>query len=183
MADACVIGVDLGGTKLLAGSVDAELRVHHRAYRLSRRDAVVETIVEAVQEAREAAQREIRAVGVGVPCLVVPGSGGAMACNPFPLVDVPLRDLLAERLGLPVVVENDATAALIAEWRYGAARGARNVVMLTIGTGVGGGEGGAGGAEGGGGEGGGGGGGPGRRRRRGGGRRARRRGRARAHRH
>jgi len=139
MADACVIGVDLGGTKLLAGSVDAELRVHHRAYRLSRRDAVVETIVEAVQEAREAAQREIRAVGVGVPCLVVPGSGVAMACNHFPLVDVPLRDLLAERLGLPVVVENDATAALIAEWRYGAARGARNVVMLTIGTGVGGG--------------------------------------------
>src|SRR3954453_15949883 len=139
MADACVIGVDLGGTKLLAGSVDAELRVHHRAYRLSRRDAVVETIVEAVQEAREAAQREIRAVGVGVPCLVVPGSGGAMACNPFPLVDVPLRDLLAERLGLPVVVENDATAALIAEWRYGAARGARNALILTIGAGVGGG--------------------------------------------
>src|SRR3954449_1019560 len=139
MAGACVIGVDLGGTKLLAGTVDADLRVHHRAYRLSRRDAVVETIVEAVQEAREAAQREIRAVGVGVPCLVVPGSGVAMACNHFRLVDVPLRDLLAERLGLPVVVENDATAALIAEWRYGAARGARNVVMLTIGTGVGGG--------------------------------------------
>jgi glucokinase len=139
MADACVIGVDLGGTKLLAGTVDAELRVHHRAYRLSRRDAVVETIVEAVEEAREAAHREVLAVGVGVPCLVAPGSGVAMACNHFPLVDVPLRDLLAERLGLPIVVDNDATAALVAEWRYGAARGARNVVMLTIGTGVGGG--------------------------------------------
>src|SRR4051812_32630100 len=145
MADACVIGVDLGGTKLLAGSVDAELRVHHRAYRLSRRDAVVETIVEAVQEAREAAQREIRAVGVGVPCLVVPGSGVAMACNHFPLVDVPLRDLLAERLGLPIVVDNDATAALVAEWRYGSPRGAGNVVMLPIRTRVGGGVGGGGG--------------------------------------
>jgi glucokinase len=139
MADACVIGVDLGGTKLLAGTVDAELRVHHRAYRLSRRDAVVDTIVEAVEEAREAAHAEVLAIGVGVPCLVAPGSGVAMACNHFPLVDVPLRDLLAERLGLPIVVDNDATAALIAEWRYGAARGARNVVMLTIGTGVGGG--------------------------------------------
>jgi glucokinase len=139
MADACVIGVDLGGTKLLAGTVDAELRVHHRAYRLSRRDAVVETIVEAVEEAREAAHREVLAVGVGVPCVVAPGSGVAMACNHFPLVDVPLRDLLAERLGLPIVVDNDATAALVAEWRYGAGRGARNVVMLTIGTGVGGG--------------------------------------------
>jgi glucokinase len=139
MADACVIGVDLGGTKLLAGTVDAELRVHHRAYRLSRPDAVVETIVEAVEEAREAARGEIRAVGVGVPCLIAPGSGVAMACNHFALVDVPLRDLLAERLGLPVVVDNDATAALVAEWRYGAARGARNVLILTIGTGVGGG--------------------------------------------
>src|SRR3954447_14370293 len=138
MAEACVIGVDLGGTKLLAGTVDAELRVHHRAYRLSRRDAVMETIVEAVEEAREAAHREVLAVGVGVPCLVAPGSGVAMACNHFPLVDVPLRDLLAERLGLPIVVDNDATAALVAEWRYGSARGASNVVMLTIGTGVGG---------------------------------------------
>jgi glucokinase len=139
MADACVIGVDLGGTKLLAGTVDAELRVHHRAYRLSRRDAVLETIVDAVEEAREAARGEVLAVGVGVPCVVAPGTGVAMACNHFPLVDVPLRDLLAERLGLPVVVDNDATAALVAEWRYGAARGARNALMLTVGTGVGGG--------------------------------------------
>jgi glucokinase len=139
MADACVIGVDLGGTKLLAGTVDAQLRVHHRAYRLSRPDAVVDTIVEAVEEARQATQAEVRAVGVGVPCLVEPVSGVAMACNHFALVDVPLRDLLAERLGLPVVVDNDATAALVAECRYGAARGARNVIVLTIGTGVGGG--------------------------------------------
>jgi glucokinase len=139
MADACVIGVDLGGTKLLAGTVDAQLRVHHRAYRLTRRDAVLETIVEAVVEAREATDREVLAVGVGVPCLVQPGSGVAMACNHLPLVDVPVRDLLAERLDLPVVVDNDATAALVAESRWGAARDARDVVMLTIGTGVGGG--------------------------------------------
>src|SRR3954449_12250608 len=139
MAGACVIGVDLGGTKLLAGTVDADLRVHHRAYRLARRDAVVETIVEAVAEARQATPREVRAVGVGVPCLIEPASGVAMACNHFALVDVPLRDILAERLGLPVVVDNDANAALVAEWRHGAARGARNVVLLTIGTGVGGG--------------------------------------------
>src|SRR3954465_7703615 len=139
MAGACVIGVDLGGTKLLAGTVDADLRVHHRAYRLARRDAVVETIVEAVGEARQATSREVRAVGVGVPCLIEPASGVAMACNHFALVDVPLRDILAERLGVPVVVDNDANAALVAEWRHGAARGARNVVLLTIGTGVGGG--------------------------------------------
>jgi glucokinase len=139
MADACVIGVDLGGTKLLAGTVDADLRVHHRAYRLARRDAVIDTIVEAVQEAREATTREIAAVGVGIPCLIEPVSGVAMACNHLPLVEVPVRDLLAERIGLPVVLDNDANAALMAECRFGAARGARHVVMLTIGTGIGGG--------------------------------------------
>ncbi|MEA2319953.1 MAG: glucokinase [Solirubrobacteraceae bacterium] len=139
MADACVIGVDLGGTKLLAGTVDADLRVHHRAYRLARRDAVIETIVEAVEEAREASTREIAAVGVGIPCLIEPGRGVAMACNHLPLVDVPVRALLAERLGLPVVLDNDANAALFAEARFGAARGASHVVMLTIGTGIGGG--------------------------------------------
>jgi glucokinase len=139
MADACVIGVDLGGTKLLAGTVDAELRVHHRAYRLARRDAVLETIVEAVEEAREATDREVLAVGVGMPCLVEPRSGAIMACNHLPLVDVPARDLLAERLDLPVVVDNDAVAALVGEARWGAARDRRHVVMLTIGTGVGGG--------------------------------------------
>jgi glucokinase len=139
MADACVIGVDLGGTKLLAGTVDAQLRVHHRAYRLSRPEAVVETIVEAVEEARQATRAEVRAVGVGVPCLIEPVSGTVMACNHFDLLDVPLRDLLAERIGLPVVVDNDANAALFAEWQFGAARGTRNVLILTIGTGVGGG--------------------------------------------
>jgi glucokinase len=139
MADACVIGVDLGGTKLLAGTVDAELRVHHRAYRLARRDAVLDTIVEAVEEAREATTHEIGAVGVGIPCLVEPLRGVAMACNHLALADVPVRDLLAERLGLPVVLDNDANAALVAECRFGAASGARHVVMLTIGTGIGGG--------------------------------------------
>jgi glucokinase len=139
MADACVIGVDLGGTKLLAGAVDAQLRVHHRAYRLARPSAALETIVAAVEEAREATTREVRAVGLGIPCLVEPATGVAMACNHLPLVDMPVRDLMAERLGLPVVVDNDANAALVAEWRFGAARGARHALMLTIGTGVGGG--------------------------------------------
>src|SRR3954464_10585102 len=103
MADACVIGVDLGGTKLLAGTVDAELRVHHRAYRLSRRDAALETIVETGEEAPEAARGEAPGVGVAVPWLVPPRAGVAMACNHFPLGDVPLRGLLAGRPGLPVV--------------------------------------------------------------------------------
>jgi glucokinase len=142
MAGVCVIGVDLGGTKLLAGAVDARLEVHHRAYRLARREdteAVIATIVAAVEEARETVDGEVLGVGVGIPCLVDPETGGAQRCNHLPLVDVAVRDVLAERVGLPVVVENDANAAMLAEWRFGAARGASNAILLTIGTGIGGG--------------------------------------------
>jgi len=142
MAAGCVIGVDLGGTKLLAGTVDRDLRVHHRAYRLARTGdamAVFDTIIEAVQEAREASDEEVGAVGLGIPCLVDVARGVAMTCNHLPLDDAPVADLISERLGLPVVVDNDATAALVAETRHGAAAGAANVVMLTIGTGIGGG--------------------------------------------
>ena len=57
----------------------------------------------------------------------------------LPITDVPIRDLMHERLGLPVFIDNDANVAAIAEHRFGAARGATNVVMLTIGTGIGGG--------------------------------------------
>ena len=55
------------------------------------------------------------------------------------IADVPIRDLMTERLGLPVLIDNDANVAILAEHRFGAARGARNAVMLTIGTGIGGG--------------------------------------------
>jgi glucokinase len=57
----------------------------------------------------------------------------------LPIVDLPFRDLMAERLGLPVFVDNDSNAAMLAEWRFGAAAGARDAALLTIGTGIGGG--------------------------------------------
>ncbi|HXR30538.1 MAG TPA: ROK family protein, partial [Solirubrobacterales bacterium] len=65
--------------------------------------------------------------------------GVAVSAVNLPLEDVPIRDLVAERTGLPVFVDNDATVAALAEHLYGAARGAENAVMLTIGTGIGGG--------------------------------------------
>jgi glucokinase len=141
MAAGCVIGVDLGGTKLLAGTVDSRLDVHHRAYRLHRPDdaaAVIDQLVEAVQEAIEAATEEVLAVGVGVPALVDPETGVALDSNHLPLRGVSVRDLLAERLGLPVVVDNDGNVALLAEHRAGAAKGASHAAMLTLGTGIGG---------------------------------------------
>jgi glucokinase len=142
MAAGCVIGVDLGGTKLLAGTVDSRLEVHHRAYRLARPDSaagVIDQLVETIEEAREATVDEVLAVGVGVPCLVDPATGTALDSNHLPLHGVPVRDLLAERLALPVVVDNDANAAMLVEWRRGAALGCSDAAMLTLGTGIGGG--------------------------------------------
>src|SRR6266540_2284613 len=142
MTAGCVIGVDLGGTKLLAGTVDSRLQVHHRTYRLARPEAasaVVDQLVEAVQEAIDASRSEVLAVGVGVPALVEPATGVALDSNHLPLHGVSVRDLLAERLGLPVVVDNDANAAMLAEWRCGEAQGTNDAIMLTLGTGIGGG--------------------------------------------
>lgn len=79
------------------------------------------------------------AIGLGVPCTIDREHGVCVSAANLPLRDVPIRELIAERIGLPVFVDNDANAAVIAEHRRGAARGARNVVMLTIGTGIGGG--------------------------------------------
>jgi glucokinase len=142
MSPDCVIGVDLGGTKLLAGVVDADLNVHHRVHRsvhgLAQRE-LLDMAVEAVEEARAASAGEVAAVGFGIPCLIDQRRGMATMAVNLPLRDVPFRDLMAERLGLPVEVDNDANVAAIAEWRAGAAQGATDAVVLTIGTGIGGG--------------------------------------------
>jgi len=141
----CVIGVDLGGTKLLAGAVDRELNVHHRAMRTARaadHHAVIQTVVSAVGEVRDAiegASGSVQAVGIGIPCLIDERRGIAVMSTHLPLAGVPFRDLVAERIGLPLFVDNDANAAMLAEWRFGAARGARDAALLTIGTGIGGG--------------------------------------------
>ena len=137
-----VIGVDVGGTKLLAGVVDAGFGVHHRAQRSVvglDQSALLDTAVDAVHEARDAAGAEVAAVGFGIPCLIDQRTGTAVMAVNLPMVDVPFRDVMTERLGLPVFVDNDANVAALAEHRAGAARGTREAVVLTIGTGIGGG--------------------------------------------
>ncbi len=136
------IGVDMGGTKLLAGAVDAGLGVHHRAQRrLTGLDqsALLDTAVDAVHEARESAGADVAAVGFGIPCTFDDRTGIARSSVHLELHDIAFADVMTERLGLPVFVDNDANAAVLAEHRAGAARGAREAVMLTLGTGIGGG--------------------------------------------
>ncbi len=136
-----VIGIDAGGTKLLGGVVDEQLVVHHRVHRTWRGDDRTETLaifVEAVEEVRVAAP-DVEAVGFGIPSLVDLQDGISVWSNHLPIDAVPFRDLMSERLGLPVFVDNDTNAAILAEHRHGAARGAEHAVMLALGTGIGGG--------------------------------------------
>jgi glucokinase len=135
----CVIGVDLGGTKAIAGAVDESLAVHYRARRevpTSDLTSLLETLTELVDEVREAAPGEIDGVGFGIPCLIDQDRGVAASSVHLPIRGLAFADVMAERLGLPVFVDNDGNLALLAEHRAGAARGERNAVMLTLGTGI-----------------------------------------------
>jgi glucokinase len=134
-----VIGIDAGGTKLLGGVVDEALVVHHRVHRSwggADRQKTLDTFVDAVEEVRAAAP-DARAVGFGIPALVEWETGVSRWSNHLPLDEVPFRDLMSERLGLPVVVDNDGNASMLAEARAGAARSARHAVMVALGTGIG----------------------------------------------
>ncbi|HYB29743.1 MAG TPA: ROK family protein [Solirubrobacteraceae bacterium] len=136
------IGVDMGGTKLLAGAVDSGLSVHHRVQRsMNRLDQsyLLDVVVEAVEETRDGAGGEIDAVGFGIPSLIDQRTGNAVLAVNLPLKDVQFADVMAERLDLPVFVDNDANLAALAEHRAGAARGCNEAVVMTIGTGIGGG--------------------------------------------
>jgi glucokinase len=134
-----VIGIDAGGTKLLGGVVDEGLVVHHRVHRTWRgadRSETLDIIFDAVEEVRAAAP-DVAAVGFGIPALVESDTGVARWSTHLPLAGVRFRDVMSERVGLPVIVDNDANAALVAESRFGAARDVRHAVLVALGTGIG----------------------------------------------
>jgi glucokinase len=135
------LGADLGGTKMAVGVVDANQQVLHRSTGNTFGRGLDELLANLEEELREgvSACPQVEAIGVGVPCTIDRERGLAISSVNLPLIDVPLRDLVSERLGLPAFVDNDANCAALAEHRFGAARGARNAVVLTIGTGIGGG--------------------------------------------
>jgi glucokinase len=133
------IGVDLGGTKILAGGLARDARIerrHERATPHESQDSVVRELEAAVSELMS---DEIAAIGCGAPSPIDQRRGVVVECVNLPLEDFALRDAMAGRFGLPTGLDNDANAAAIGEWRAGAGRGVENLVMLTIGTGLGGG--------------------------------------------
>jgi glucokinase len=140
-----VIGVDLGGTQLRAVLIDREGRIyrHERTDTAARSGPVavigqIEQLIERLTHDLDRA--EIIGVGVGTPGPLDPADGIVRkAPNLAGWIEVPLKDELIARTGLPVIVGNDANAAALGEWRFGVGVGTRNFVYVTISTGIGGG--------------------------------------------
>ncbi len=139
MAGRRVIGVDLGGTKILAAVIDLSGRIEYQIERptpVDSQEEMIDALVDAVLELRAA---DTDAVGFGVPARIDSRTGVALGAVNTPLGDIVLEDVLSSRIGLPVGVINDGSAAALAEFLHGAGRGTRDLVLLTLGTGVGGG--------------------------------------------
>jgi glucokinase len=139
VAERYVIGVDIGGTKLLAGAFDADLQVSHRTNRpvlgLDQLE-LLEMIADAVMHIR-ATVGHVDAVGFGLPCTFDRRSGVAVQAVHLPLRDLPFAAVMQERLGLRVFADNDGNCSALCEVRAGAAKGAADAVMITLGTGIG----------------------------------------------
>src|ERR671929_510388 len=134
-----VIGVDLGGTKILAGVVDRDGTVESRRELPTPLDSQEELLRGLAEAVDDVLSDDVAAIGLGIPSTIDQRSGRAVTSVNVPLVDLDLRAWMRERFGLPVGIDNDANAATLAEWAHGAGRGTRYMVMLTLGTGVGGG--------------------------------------------
>ena len=137
--DPLTVGIDIGGTKVLAGVVDAAGRVLARDRRStpgSSVQAVEDAIVDVVTSfARE---HEIAAVGIGAAGFVDASRSTVLFSPHLAWRNEPLRDAIVARLRLPVVVDNDANAAALAESKFGAGIGHRFLLCVTMGTGIGG---------------------------------------------
>ncbi len=135
-----MIGIDLGGTDIKAGLVDAQLNITAQVTLPTQAatgpDGVVERIVAIIEELRGLPQATAAAVGIGTPGPLSPTRGIVYRSANLPgWRDVPLRDNVARRVGMPVTIDNDANVAAYGEYR--ADPEIRNLVLLTLGTGVG----------------------------------------------
>lgn len=139
MSAPLVIGLDVGGTKISSGLLDRDGNVVRRSELVSPGSSE-EDVLAALDGAVEALLGdEIQAIGFGIPSNLERGTSRILRATNLPFDDFDLVGHASVRFGLPVGVENDANAAALGEWRLGAGRGTTTLVMLTLGTGVGGG--------------------------------------------
>jgi glucokinase len=139
VAEVRTIGVDVGGTKIAAGVVDREGRIGPRLERPTPTESQGDLLTALDEMVEELLGDEVAALGFGLPSTIDQRSGRAISSVHIPLADLDFRGRMSERFSLPVAIDNDANAATLAEWQIGAGRGTRYMVMLTLGTGVGGG--------------------------------------------
>jgi glucokinase len=132
------IGIDVGGTKIACATLQAgELSESHLQHTdLGSGEKLVDQLIAAVEHARTP---DTRSVAIGMPSLIEFATGRIRSSVNIPLTDVPLRELMTERVGVPVYVENDASCAALAEAFRDGRMAVPHLVMFTIGTGVGGG--------------------------------------------
>src|ERR1035437_9211673 len=146
-----IVGVDLGGTNIVAGAMTAA-GSRHLAMRsiptnafagdegvAERIVALVEGVILDSMEQTDCARRDFIGIGVGAPGPLDRERGLVLVAPNLGWKDFPLAQRIQSRLSLPTTLDNDANCATFGEWWQGAARGRRNVVGLTIGTGIGGG--------------------------------------------
>ncbi len=136
------LGIDLGGTTCTFGLVDENGAVSHQLTIESRQfdgpDRMLPRLAEAAKSVSEAAGVPVKAVGIGVPGPVKHREGICVyAPNLTGWTDLPVAPILSEKIGLPVFLLNDANAAALGEARFGAGKGADDVLVLTLGTGIG----------------------------------------------
>jgi glucokinase len=144
-----VLGIDIGGTNLVVGSVAEDgsallaLGTEPTGAEAGERDVLDRLIALAqrtiAQTRREVPDAEIIGVGVGAPGPLDTKSGMVLLTPNLGWVNLPLRAIIHDRLKLPASLDNDANCAVLGEWWMGAARGSRNAIGITIGTGIGGG--------------------------------------------
>jgi len=136
------LGVDLGGTKVETALVDTEGRIisshRHPTHPKKGAENIVEDIAICAEQCLNKGKGEAQALGIGIAAQV--DQAGLVRSSPnLGWSDFPLREKLEKRLKLPVVVTNDVRAAAMGEWRFGAGKGVDDLVVVFVGTGIGGG--------------------------------------------
>ena len=144
--DTHVIGVDMGGTKILSAVVNAEGNILATAkvptQAKDETSIVIDRIADSIKEAfqkSDVAADTIRAIGIGAPGPLDPETGVVIFAPNLGWKDVPLKTELEERIGIPTFVDNDVNVGTLGEHTYGAGRGVQNLVGIFVGTGIGGG--------------------------------------------
>ena len=142
MAEKLAIGIDLGGTQVRAALIEGATLLARAAEPTDAAggpEAVLRQMQRLIAQVAPAG-RDVQGIGVCSPGPLDSETGTILNIPTLPGWDgLPLRDILAERTGLPVVLENDGIAAASGEWRHGAGRGLRHLVYVTVSTGIGGG--------------------------------------------